>query len=137
MGTAPADRGLHSEALSATALEITPERGDIQQMTAPYSRWALAAIVLFLGAGTAEAQIAPPINGPVNPALIVPLPTPPPPPRIEVPAVPKMDEIPAPRNTAPRRSSFGDRVNDCLQDGVAARLGPSDREAYSRSCANR
>jgi hypothetical protein len=32
--------------------------------------------------------------------------------------------------------SFSDRVVRCLQQGAAAGLGPNDRAAYSRSCAN-
>jgi hypothetical protein len=34
------------------------------------------------------------------------------------------------------RPSFSDRVVGCLQQGAAAGLGPSDRAAYSRACAN-
>jgi hypothetical protein len=32
--------------------------------------------------------------------------------------------------------SFGDKITTCLQEGAANGLGPSDREEYSRSCAN-
>jgi hypothetical protein len=32
--------------------------------------------------------------------------------------------------------SFGDRVTPCLHEGAAAGLGPGDRAAYSRGCAN-
>jgi hypothetical protein len=35
------------------------------------------------------------------------------------------------------RPSFGERITTCLNEGTAAGLGPSDREAYSRNCANR
>lgn len=74
---------------------------------------------------------------PANPMLQVPPPPPLPQPRIEVPVVPKFDSIPS-QPTAPlSRRSFGDRVTDCLQDGTAAGLSPSDRSAYSRGCANR
>jgi hypothetical protein len=66
-----------------------------------------------------------------------PLPPPPPPPKIEPPVVPKMD-APLRQNYAPPpQPSFGDRITRCLEDGAAAGLGPGDREAYSRSCANR
>jgi hypothetical protein len=41
-----------------------------------------------------------------------------------------------PRIHAARRGSFGDRISRCLDEGAAAGLGPSDRAAYSRSCAN-
>jgi hypothetical protein len=45
-------------------------------------------------------------------------------------APPSYDYRPAPR------PSFGDRVARCLDEGAAAGLGPADRAAYSRSCAN-
>jgi hypothetical protein len=66
-----------------------------------------------------------------------PPPAPPPPPKIEVPVVPKMDEMPRQNPVRSSRKSFGDRITECLQDGAAAGLNPSDRAAYSRSCANR
>jgi hypothetical protein len=65
------------------------------------------------------------------------LPAPPPPPTIEVPAVPQMDAPPRQNFRAPRRSSFSDRINRCLEEGAAAGLGPADRAEYSRACANR
>jgi hypothetical protein len=49
-----------------------------------------------------------------------------------------MDSLPAsPKAQIPSRGSFGDRVTGCLHDGAAAGLGPNERAAYSRSCANR
>jgi hypothetical protein len=66
-----------------------------------------------------------------------PLPAPLPPPKIEAPVVPKLDAPlhydyrPAPR------PSFSDKVARCLDEGAAEGLGPADRAAYSRSCANR
>ncbi len=66
----------------------------------------------------------------------IPLPPPPPPPKIEVPVVPKVDELPQRNYVPPPRPSFGDRVTTCLEQGAAAGLGPSDRAAYSRACAN-
>jgi hypothetical protein len=53
-----------------------------------------------------------------------------------VPVVPKMDEIPRQAQPSPR-PSFSDRITGCLQEGAAAGLGPNDRAAYSRACANR
>lgn len=89
-------------------------------------------------ADTAHAQVQP-MNQPLpSSSLNVPPPPPPPPPRIEIPAIPKMDAPPKqPRVNVNPRGSFGDRVTDCLHDGAAAGLGPSQRAEYSRACANR
>lgn len=75
----------------------------------------------------------------VQPPPPMPPPPAPPPPKIDVPAVPQMDAPPKPpvANKASRRSSYNDRVVDCLSDGAAAGLGPNDRADYSRACANR
>ncbi|WP_299713988.1 hypothetical protein [Tardiphaga sp.] len=92
-----------------------------------------AVVVALLAAAPATAQILPPGG-----ALLTPPPPPaPPPPSMAIPVVPKLDEMPSPQNARPSRRSFGDRITDCLQDGAAAGLGPNDRAAYSRSCANR
>jgi hypothetical protein len=92
-------------------------------------------MVAALGAANvAIAQVMiPPGSSPLSP----PPPAPPPPPKIEVPVVPKLDELPRQRavRTSPR-GSFGDRITNCLQDGAAAGLDPADRATYSRSCAN-
>ena len=57
--------------------------------------------------------------------------------RIEAPVIPQMDVLPSP-NYAPAPSpSFSDRITTCLEEGAAGGLGPSEREEYSRSCANR
>ena len=89
--------------------------------------WALMAV------STASAQVIPPGGSQFNP----PLPPPPPPPKIEVPAIPKMDAtLPVPQVQGLQRGSFGDRISKCLEDGAAAGLGPSQRAAYSRACAN-
>lgn len=93
---------------------------------------ALAAFVA-LATVPASAQILPPGSS----ALSVPPLPPPPPPKIEVPVVPKMDDLPRSSYVPPPRSSFSDRITSCLQDGAAAGLGPNDRAAYSRACANR
>lgn len=90
--------------------------------------------VLLLGAGGALAQSVPPGGSPYNP----PLPAPPPPPKIEVPAIPKMDELPK-RSYAPTAPppSFGERIAKCLDDATASGLGPNERATYSRNCATR
>jgi hypothetical protein len=89
-------------------------------------------IAALLAANAAFAQVIPPGGSLLNP----PMPPPPPPPRIEVPVVPQMD-APVQQNYAPApRPSFGDRINTCLDDAAASGLGPSERSAYSRACAN-
>ena len=92
--------------------------------------WALVwALVL---ASAASAQVLPPGGSQFNP----PIPVPPPPPKIEVPVVPQMDAPPT-RSYAPApRPSFGDRITKCLDDAAASGLGPNERAAYSRTCAN-
>jgi hypothetical protein len=93
-----------------------------------------AIIAALVAVNTASAQILPPGASQFSPP---PLP-PPPPPKIEVPVVPQMDAPPSQPTVRPsERSSFGDRINSCLDEGAAAGLGPGDRAAYSRSCANR
>ncbi|WP_320109729.1 hypothetical protein [Rhodopseudomonas sp. P2A-2r] len=94
---------------------------------------AIIAVTLAAG-GAASAQILPPGGGMLAP----PPPAPPPPPAVTVPVVPQLDSTPAsPKAGIESRGSFGDRVTGCLQDGAAAGLGPNERAAYSRSCANR
>ncbi|MDO9565009.1 MAG: hypothetical protein Q7J60_25600 [Bradyrhizobium sp.] len=89
--------------------------------------WALVAVT------TAHAQFIPPGGSQFNP----PPPAPPPPPKIEVPAIPQMDApLPVPQVQGLQRGSFGDRIGKCLEDGAAAGLGPNERAAYSRACAN-
>ena len=91
---------------------------------------AVAAAAIL--ASAASAQVLPPGGSQFNP----PIPAPPPPPKIEVPVVPKMDAPPT-RSYAPApRPSFGDRITKCLDDAAASGLGPNERAAYSRSCAN-
>jgi hypothetical protein len=94
----------------------------------------VAAIAILLSAAPIKAQI---IGTPGSGALIVPPPPAPPPPSMAVPVVPKLDELPRAQGTPQPRGSFGDRMTNCLQDGAAAGLGPNDRAAYSRACANR
>jgi hypothetical protein len=93
-------------------------------------------VVIFalLGNGPASAQFIPPGGSQFNP----PPPAPPPPPKIEVPTIPQMDAPPQqPTIDVAPRTSFGDRIRTCLDDAAAAGLGPPERSAYSRSCANR
>jgi hypothetical protein len=91
----------------------------------------LAALVVATPAFA--QQLIPPGGSKFNP----PLPAPPPPPRIEAPVIPQMDAPPI-RDYAPAPStSFSDRITTCLEEAAASGLGPSEREEYSRSCANR
>jgi hypothetical protein len=103
-------------------------------MVKPVRKYAaVAAVAATLFAPAAFAQILPPGG-----AVLAPPPPPaPPPPSMAVPVVPQLDAMPLRQNAPPSRRSFGDRITDCLQDGAAAGLGPNDRAAYSRSCANR
>lgn len=99
-------------------------------------------ILLLIGAmvpalALGDVAIAQVMIPPGYPASSPPPPAPPPPPRIEVPVVPKMDELPRQNPVQSSRKSFGDRITECLQDGAAAGMDPADRAAYSRSCANR
>jgi hypothetical protein len=94
---------------------------------------AAAVVAVLLAGGTASAQqLIPPGGSRFNP----PLPPPPPPPNIEPPVSPQMD-APIQYNYAPApRPSFSDRINTCLDEAAAGGLGPGERAAYSRSCAN-
>ena len=90
-------------------------------------------VAMFIGVSAASAQIIiPPGGSQFNP----PLPSPPPSPKITVPVVPQMDAPPSYNYLPAPRPSFGDKITTCLQEGAAAGLGPSDREVYSRACAN-
>jgi hypothetical protein len=104
----------------------------MNRMFRQHTCFALIAL-LALSAAPASAQFLPPGSS----ALTVPPPPAPPPPKIEVPVVPKMGDLPRNNYVPQARPSFSDRITTCLQDGAAAGLGPNDRAAYSRSCANR
>ena len=98
----------------------------------------LAIILLVVSASLAangspaQAQIIPPGASPFSPPPPPPLPGP----KIQVPVVPKMDELPS-RNYVPAPGpSFSDKVTTCLGEGAAAGFGPGDRDAYVRACAN-
>jgi hypothetical protein len=93
-----------------------------------------AMVPALVAADAAMAQVMIP---PGSSLLSPPPPAPPPPPKIEVPVVPKLDELPRQNPVRSSRKSFGDRITECLQDGAAAGLNAADRATYSRSCANR
>jgi hypothetical protein len=85
------------------------------------------------GHEAAQAQILPPGASQFSPPPPAPLPPPP----IEVPVVPRMDAPPSQPTVLPSsRGSFSDRINTCLDQGAASGLGPNERAAYSRSCAD-
>jgi hypothetical protein len=90
-------------------------------------------LALILGGAASAQQFIPPGASQFNP----PPPPPPPPPKMDVPVVPKMD-APIRQDYAPApQPSFSDRINSCLDQAAAAGLGPGERAAYSRACANR
>jgi hypothetical protein len=94
---------------------------------------ACTVVAALVAGGAASAQFLPPGASQFNP----PPPPPLPPPQIGPPVVPQMD-APLRQNYAPApRPSFSDRINTCLDEGAAGGLGPNERAAYSRSCANR
>jgi hypothetical protein len=86
-------------------------------------------------AAASAQQFYPPAPGASRFDPPVPIP---PGPKITVPVIPKVDELPN-RNyvTAPTRPSFGERISRCLDAAAAAGLGPNERAEYSRGCANR
>jgi hypothetical protein len=94
----------------------------------------LACIIAaaLVSANAALGQFLPPGASKFNPPLPPPLPSP----KIEAPVIPQMDAPPRQSYQAPPRPSFSNRVTDCLQEAAAAGLGPGERDAYSRACAN-
>jgi hypothetical protein len=91
-----------------------------------------AVILALCVVSAARAQLIPPGGSQLNP----PVPSPPPPPKIEAPVIPQMD-APISQTYAPASGpSFGDRINSCLDTAAASGLGPNERAAYSRTCAN-
>jgi len=90
------------------------------------------ALTLALFAATAAAQQAI-----ISPGGSQFQPPPPPTPNVPVPVTPMFGPRPQ-QNYVPSSPppSFSDRVVRCLQQGAAAGLGPNDRAAYSRACAN-
>jgi hypothetical protein len=93
-----------------------------------------AVMSALLAASAASAQqVIPPGGSQFNP----PMPPPPQAPKIEVPVIPKMDAPPSPpRIQGLQRGPFSDRISKCLDDAAASGLGPNERAAYSRACAN-
>jgi hypothetical protein len=92
-----------------------------------------AVIAALVVVNTAQAQMLPPGASQFSPPPLPPLP----PPKIEVPVVPQMDAPPSQPTVQPSgRGSFSDRINSCLDEGAASGLGPNERAAYSRNCAN-
>ncbi|MCC8937119.1 hypothetical protein H8A99_11660 [Bradyrhizobium sp. Arg68] len=89
------------------------------------------ALIWAAGAGGAVAQIIGPGHSISDPP---PIPRPPPP-KVEVPPIPKLDALPTQRTVTTPRSSFGDRVNRCLNEAAAGGLNQADSASYSRSCA--
>ena len=92
-----------------------------------------AVILALVAANAAPAQMLLPGGSQFNP----PPPAPPPPPKIEVPAIPQLDAPPRQTFQSVPQRSFGDRINDCMDQAAAAGVRPSRRAAYSRACANR
>ena len=90
-----------------------------------------AVLLALVFASAASAQVIPPGGSQFNPPL------PPPPPKIEVPVVPQLDALPQPNYAPTPGPSFGERISKCLDDAAASGLGPNERSAYSRNCANR
>jgi hypothetical protein len=96
--------------------------------------FALMSVLAVVDAAGAQ-QFYPPAPGASR--FDPPVPKPPEP-KITVPVIPKMDELPN-RNYVPTspRPSFGERISRCLDGAAAAGLGPNERVEYSRGCANR
>jgi hypothetical protein len=93
---------------------------------------ALALALALVTAGAAAQQIISPGGSqfqPPSPTL--------PPPVAPVPVTPMFGPRPQPNYVpASPPPSFSDRVVRCLQQGAANGLGPNERAAYSRACAN-
>ena len=66
------------------------------------------------------------------------VPTLPPPilPKIEIPPIPKMDEMPRQPSSRQPLPNFQDRAIRCQHQGGAAGLSPADVASYTRACAN-
>jgi hypothetical protein len=102
---------------------------DMTRSLAMLSGLALA-LALFAPGAAAQVNISP------GSSQLQPPPPPPPTPNVPVPVTPMFGPRPQPNQRAAPQPSFSDRVVGCLQQGAAAGLGPNDRAAYSRSCAN-
>ena len=107
-----------------------PDMGSMKRLAI----WATCAMMWAVVSGPAVGQqMTPPGWSQFNP----PLPAGPPPPRIEVPVVPTLDVPSQPPVRASRRESFSDRISRCLDEAATGGMTPSQREVYSRACANR
>ncbi len=96
---------------------------------------AICILSLAITLAGGDVALAQDFSSPPN--ILPPPPPAPPPPKLEVPKIPKMDEVPgSPGIPLPQRGSFSDRVTRCIEEGAAAGLGPNERAAYSRTCAN-
>jgi len=93
---------------------------------------ALTLALFAVGAAAQQVIISP------GGSQFQPPPLPPPTPNVPVPVTPMFGPRPQ-QNYVPASPppSFSDRVVGCLQQGAAAGLGPNERAAYSRACANR
>lgn len=104
-------------------------------MTRVVAAIGIAAFAALFAQGTSVIHAQDLVTPPPN--ILPPPPPPPPPPAIFVPKVPQMDEIPAqPKAALPQRGSFNQRMKNCLAEAAAMGLGPNERAAYSRACAN-
>ncbi len=81
----------------------------------------------------AQTAFSPGVTGGSN---LPPPPAPLPPPKLEVQVAPKFNGPPQNVQSPSLPPSFSDRISRCLDAGAAAGLGPNDRAAYSRGCAN-
>jgi hypothetical protein len=114
-------------------LAVCREDHDIRAMKRLSILMGVAIWTLVAGTVASAQQIIPPGGSQFNPPPPPPLPMP----KIEVPVVPQLDAPPQqPRVQSSPRGSFSDRISRCLDEGAAAGLGPSERAAYSRACAN-
>jgi hypothetical protein len=102
-------------------------------------RWMIPVCVLVTMLAVVDSagaqQFFPPAPGASRFDPLIPKP---PEPKITIPVVPKMDELPN-RNYVPTSPppSFGERTSRCLDLGAAAGLGPNQRAEFSRGCALR
>ena len=101
-------------------------------------RWMIRFVVVMLALAVVDSAAAQQFYPPPPGASRFDPPIPKPPePKITIPVVPKMDELPN-RNYVPTAPpSFGERISRCLDGAAAAGLGPNQRAEYSRGCALR